>query len=201
MSNRKKIRGFRRHLRAHQLRAAVPVNPINFARLAKQHYEYDGLGLAPWHVHEKPPYPIRRLWVAHLVAGFFSWHQSLQQYEHDYFLAVRIKEPDFADSRLTLGIGEWIARYGRYREPEEMLPFPQEYRSIPGVNDLQWTTHRVGYDCTLEYFQDDWAMGMKFRHYWPFTAEDGTAMVRVQTGWEWVGQLPNAAGTGVALGS
>lgn len=200
--NRKKIRGFSRHLRAHQVRAAASVSPINFAGLAKQHYDYEWLGLAPWRVNEKPPYPIRRLWVAHLVAGFFSWQRSLQHYEHDYFLAVRIQEPEFADSRLSVSIAEWKCRYELgYSEPEDMLPFPQEYRSIPGVNDLQWTTHRVGYACTLEYFQDDQAMGMKFRHHWPFTAEDGTAMVSVQTGWEWVGRLPDAAGTAVALGS
>lgn len=134
------------------------------------------------------------------MAGFFSWQKSLQQYEHDYFLAVQIQEPEFADSRLTVAIKDQKKRF-EYGEPEDMLPFPQEYRSIPGVNDLQWTTHRVGYNCTLEYFQDDRARGMKFRHYWPFTAEDGTAMVMVQTGWEWVGRLPDATGTGVALGS
>ena len=200
--NRKKIRGFSRHLRAHQLRAAASVAPIHFASLAERHYDYEMLGLAPWHVNKRPPYPIRRLWVAHLVAGFFSWQRSLQDYPEDYFLAVRIKEPDFADSRLTISIKGWKSRYEHgYNEPENVLPFPQEYRSIPEVNHLQWTTHRVMYRCTMEDFQDDRAMGMKFRHYWPFTDEDGAAMVMVQSGWEWVGWLPEAAGTAVALGS
>ena len=200
--NKKKIRGFSRHLRAHQLRAAAPVNPIHFGGLAERHYDYHWLGLAPWRVNEKPPYPIRRLWVAHLVAGFFDWQRSLQNYPQDYFLAVRLKEPEFADSRLIVSIKEWKTRYEHgYSEPENMLPLPQEYRSIPSVNDLHWTTHRVTYQCTLEYFQDDRKCGMKFPHYWPYTDEDGTPMILVQVGWEWVGRVPAATATAVALDS
>ena len=58
--NKKKVRGFSRHLRTHQLRSVAPVNPINYTALTERHYEYDYLGLAPWRVNEKPPYPIRR---------------------------------------------------------------------------------------------------------------------------------------------
>lgn len=200
--NRKKVRGFGRHLRAHQQRAAVPVNPIHFAGLAEHHYENKWLGLAPWRVDDKPPHPIRRLWVEHLINGFFSWQRSLQSYPHDYFLAVRIREPQFADSRLTVGIEEWKTRYEDvYSEPEDMLPLPQEYRNIPGVNDLHWTTHRMTYQCTKEYFEDDREMGMKFPHFWPYTDEDGNPMVLVQIGWVWVGQTPTANATAVALNS
>jgi hypothetical protein len=191
--SRKKIRGFKRHLEAHQRRSTAPIAPIHFAALAERHYEYEWLGLAPWRVNEKPPYPIRRLWVAHLVAGFFSWQRSLQDYPHDYFLAVRIKEPDFADSRLTVGIEEWKTRYEQgCSEPEDVLPLPQEYRDIPGVNDLHWSTHRITYQCSLEDFQYDRETGMKFPHYWPYEDEDGNAMVLVQVGWEWVGRAPAA---------
>jgi hypothetical protein len=191
---RKKTRGFKRHLRDHQQRAATPVKLIDFQTLAQYHYESEWLGLAPWRVSDKPPLPIRRLWVAHLIAGFFSWQQSLQDYPDDYFLAVRIKEPDFADSRLNVGIKEWKTRYDNaYSEPEEMLPLPQEYRDIPGVNALHWTTHRQTYHCSLEDFQYDQQMGMKVRHYWPYEDDDGSPMVLVQIGWVWVGQAPAVA--------
>jgi hypothetical protein len=191
---RKKIRGFKRHLRAHQQRAAAPIEPLDFALLAECHYQNDWLGLAPWRVSDRPPFPIRRLWVAHLVAGFFSRQQSLQHYPQDYFLAVRIKEPDFGDSRLIVAVEEWKTRYENgYSEPEDMLPLPQEYRSIPGVNQLHWTTHRIVYHCTLEDFQYDREMGFKPSHHWPYEDDDGSPMVMVQVGWEWVGQAPAVA--------
>jgi hypothetical protein len=188
---RKKMRGFQRHFRDHQRRAATSTKPIDFQILTEYHYENEWLGLAPWRVSDKPPFPIRRLWVAHLVAGFFSWQRSLQDYPHDYFLAVRIKEPDFADSRLNVGIEEWKTRYeNNYSEPEDMLPLPQEYRNIAGVNALHWTTHRMSYSYSLEEFQYDQETGATPRHYWHYEDDEGKPMVLVQVGWEWVGQAP-----------
>lgn len=190
--NRKKVRGFSRHLRAHQLRAAVPITPISFAALDRYLYDYESLGLAPWRVNEKPPYPIRRIWVAHLVAGFFSWQHSLQSYQQDYLLAVIIKEPDFADSRLRVVIGEQRTRYGNdFPDPVNTLPLPQEYRDIAGVNDLEWTTHRQLYAYRMDDFEEQRAW-LSRRSHWPYQGADGEQLVLVQHGWMWVGCAPAA---------
>jgi hypothetical protein len=196
--NRKKVRGFSRHLRSHQLRAAAPITPINFTALDRYLYDYKNLGLAPWRVSEKPPYPIRRLWVAHLVAGFFNWQRSLQSYRQDYLLAVIIKEPDFADSRLRVVVGEQRTRYGNdFPDPVDTLPLPQEYRDIAGVNDLEWTTHRQLYAYNMEEFEEQHAW-LARRNHWHYKGDNGEPLILVQHGWMWVGRAPMASSTPVA---
>jgi len=73
---RKKIRGFRRFLREHQHRAALP-HAVDLLYLQETHREYVKLGLFPWSVNSKPPVPIRQLWVTRLVDDYCRWQAEL----------------------------------------------------------------------------------------------------------------------------
>lgn len=193
LTNRKKrIRGFRRFLFAHQQRAAIPA-AFDAAYFQQQHRDYQKLGLAPWAVNEKPPLSIRRLWVGRLVADFHRWHQVLATRYPDFYLAVWLFEPEFGRSQLVAGIEEKQAWYeGVFGEPIPNFPLPDEYMALPDMAGLYWTARAEIAVFWPDEF-DELSARTRNRPYRKTETADGQPIFVVQIGLVWVGQLSHPA--------
>lgn len=182
----KRVRGLRRHLRNHQQRATIQ-EPFNEERIHKLHYDYAHLGLAPWHVNDKPPVAIRKLWVSRLVADYKEWRKQIVSQYTNFYLAVWIFDPTFGESEVVVAVGNMINRYeGRFGETLA-LPLPPEYQSLSGINDLQWTAKEYVTVYSPEDFAEmgQWAAR---KPHWPVDGDDGEPLILVQLGVVWVGQ-------------
>ncbi|MDO7850482.1 hypothetical protein [Hymenobacter convexus] len=183
----KRLRGFGRHMRVHIKRAASDV-ALDTDWLEQHHYDYEKLGLAPWHVSDKPPLAIRKLWLGKLVVDFQQWHKQLKQQYADFYLAIWLFEPHFGDSQLVAGIEEQKAHYeGLFGEPVA-LSLPMEYQVLPGVRDLQWTALAYVTPFYPEDFASLGSWALKKPH-WPTESPSGEKMIAVQIGVVWVGKM------------
>ena len=190
---KKKIRGFRRFLRDHAYRAALP-HTLDLEYLQETHREYVKLGLFPWSVDSKPPLPIRQLWVTRLVDDCVRWHTELAPDYADFYLAVWLYEPDFGRSQVVAGIAEkqaWYEQVFAEVAKADAPPFPAEYQQLLGVADLHWTAWAEITTCWPEDLLDVDAWALKKPH-WPGNTADGRAVIVVQIGWVWVGQVQAA---------
>lgn len=183
---RKRLRGFRRHLRKHQEWAATP-KELDVNRVERLHYHYEKLGLAPWMVSEKPPLAIRKLWVGRLIADFYQWQKQLKHHYFDCYLAVWLFEPDFGESQLVAAIEERKTQYKELFGDVITKPLPAEYGSIPGIDLLQWTARANIISCWPEDFAEMGSWASRKPH-WLVETPDGKTLIAVQTGLVWVGQ-------------
>ncbi|GAB3852816.1 hypothetical protein GCM10028822_20950 [Hymenobacter terrigena] len=185
--DKKRIRGLKRHLRNHQKRATIQ-EPFNEERMHKLHYDYANLGLAPWRVNGKPPVAIRKLWVSQLVANYKEWHKQIVTRYDDFYLAVWIYDPTFGESQVVAAIQERMDGYAEMHGEILDLPLPVEYRSLPGINDLQWTAREYLTVDYPEYFAQLGAWGRRKPH-WPVVDSNGDTLIIIQLGVVWVGQI------------
>jgi hypothetical protein len=192
---RKRIRGLRRHFRAHQQQALLPAL-LDKTRLTGFQVDYQQLGLAPWYTHQKPPTRFRQLWVGRLVRDFYHWQVQLKERYSDFYLAVWLFEPRFGHSQLVTAIEERKAHYeqlfmhwaGARVHPSRELP--PEYQALPGVLDLHWTSYPDVELLLPDEFAEQRAWVAKKPH-WPGETVDGEPYIAVQVGWVWVGQQNN----------
>lgn len=185
--DRKRARGLKRHLRSHQQRATIP-EPFNEDLVRKAHYDYIHLGLAPWRVNGKPPVAIRKLWVSRLIVDYKEWHKQMVARYADFYLAVWIFDPTFGESEVVVAVEKMIDRYdGRFGEVLD-LPLPPEYRPLPGIYDLQWTTKEYIMAYSPEDFAEMGRWGAKKPH-WSAENISGEPIVVVKLGIVWVGQI------------
>lgn len=192
---RKRIRGLRRHFRAHQQQAVLPA-VLDETRLATFQVDYQELGLAPWYTHQKPPRLFRQLWVTRLVSDFYHWQTQLAGLYPDFYLAIWLFEPRFGYSQLVTAIGERKAHYeqlfahwaGSRVQPPQALP--PEYQVLPGVQGLHWTRYPEVELLLLDDFAEQSAWATKKPH-WPGETLDGEPYMAVQVGWVWLGQRKN----------
>lgn len=183
---KKRLRGFRRHLRAHQQRAAVAAS-LDLGLLTHQQYDHVKLGLAPWHVHEKPPLAIRQLWLGRLLANFSQWQRQLRQQYPEFYLAVWVFEPAFGESQLVAAVEGRKAWYETVFGEELSVPLPHEYQAVAGVGTLQWVARQHVAVFAPEEFAAMGAAASRKPH-WPLQLEAGASAVAVALGLVWVGQ-------------
>lgn len=164
--------------------------------LQRYTYDYDKLGLGPWHWHhQQPPQRVRQLAARHLLTTFLDWQHQLRAQPKPFYLAIWLVGPEFAhSSQVVTGIGERQARYGgMFGEPDSTgPPLPPEYQQLPGAGQLTWTTHPwyVGLEAfDLPHGWPAWALTKP--HYVHHLEGAGTCLM-VQTGWVWVGQVAEA---------
>lgn len=193
--NRKRIRGLRRHFRAHQQRAILPAI-LDKTRLATFQVDYQKLGLAPWYTHQKPPRLFRQLWLTRLVNDFQHWRTQLATLYPDFYLAIWLFEPRFGYSQVVTAIDNRQEHYEHLFEQWGGLPvnssqeLPPEYQTLPGVQGLHWTRYP---DAEL-FLPDDFAeqgTWAKNKPHWPGETLEGEPYTAVQVGWVWVGRLKN----------
>ncbi len=186
-----KVRGGKRHLKR-LVGQSLIAPPLSEERLQRYGYDYQVLGLAPWHWHYcQPPQRVRQLAAQHLLATFFNWQQQLQAQPEPFYLAVWLVEPDFAhSSQVVAGIRERRARYQKsFGEPDPTgPPLPPEYRQLPGAELLNWTTHpwQIGLDA-FDY-PNGWPAWALAKPHYAHIYENDNPYLMVQTGWVWVGQ-------------
>jgi len=185
-SRKKLIRGFRRHLRSHQRRAASSAL-LDVDHLRKTHRDYEKLGLAPWAVNEYPPLPIRQLWVSKLVADFHDWYPRVAAEFSAFYLAVWLFEPSFGESQLVVAVEAEQDFYAHTFGPQTERPLPPEYQQLPGVAKLRWSAHVH----LAVYWPDEFAeLGAwaASKPHQKIKKPNGESYYAVQIGWVWVGQ-------------
>jgi hypothetical protein len=188
---KKKGRGGKRHLRRLQHDSKTP-GWLWLPGLQKWHYQYEKLGLAPWHWHHRqPPRIVRQLAVQHLLTTFFAWQPELAALNEPVYSAVWLVESEFAhSSQVAVGIRECVENYqNRHGDPIEDAPsLPTEYQQLPGADRLSWTTHSwqvLHEDCDYPNGWPHYLLRLPhYDYYW-----QGRTFLVVQTGWVWVGQL------------
>ncbi|WP_019949364.1 hypothetical protein [Hymenobacter aerophilus] len=190
----KKPRGFKqKHRQAAQLTAASP--PLAVARVQQFHYHYEKLGHGPlhhWLWQSAPlPRPLRQLGAAWLLQTFFQWQESAIQLAEPVYLAIWLSNVDFASqSQVVAAIQGRIGWYENiFGEPAPTgPPLPPEFQSLPGAEQLTWTTHRRHEWLDAEDFPNGWPARLLRREHTLHTLEDGRAFLEVPRGWVWVGQ-------------
>jgi hypothetical protein len=191
-----KVRGGKRHLQRHQRQSITPT-PLDIQNLYKRHYDYEYLGLAPWHRHawnrQQTPKLIRQLAVQHLLATFFAWHSQLAEFPEPYFLAIRIVAPEFAhSSEVMVAIKDQFERYQtNYDAPDTTGPsLPEVYQKLPGAEKLTW--HAQPWEVFVDAFDypNGWPAWALRKPNYLWQSPDGCEYLVMQTGWMWVGQMP-----------
>lgn len=192
----RKIRGAKRHTKrlAQQSTTAAP---LSWVRLKHHHYDYEKLGLAPWHwQHRWPPALVRKLAVQHLLSTFFDWQRQMLAQPEPFYLAIWLVESDFAhSSQVVAGIRERQSYYQNiFGAPDPAGPLlPPEYQLLPGAAQLTWHTHPWEIMLDTDDYPDTWpAWSLSKPHHF-YTHTDGRNFMVVQTGWVWVGQAVSTA--------
>ncbi|QIX63254.1 hypothetical protein HER32_19575 [Hymenobacter sp. BT18] len=190
----KKIRGKRRRFAGLEQRYQQGTAALNPASLKRWHYEYEKLGLGPWHWHQRqPPKAVRQVAAQYLLDTFLAWNQQLHNQPESYYLAVWLVSPDFAhSSQVVAGVQERIRWYatGFGDAVPEGPPLPPEYQQLPGAGQLSWRTHH--WEAMLDRFDypTSWPAWVLRKPHRPYQTPDGQEYLLVQTGWVWVGTLP-----------
>ena len=190
--SKKHLRGIRRHFRAHQQRAAQPVE-LNISRITTYRIDYQRLGVHPWYDHQKPPVRFRQLWLARLVADFYCWQTQLRQRYSSFYLAVWLHEPRFGQSELVAAVADRQRHYETLFGDDQAFrtvpprALPPEYSAIPGVSGLHWTAYADIEALLPEEFAERGAWALN-RPHWECKTLEGEPYFAIQIGWIWVGQ-------------
>ncbi|MBD2716950.1 hypothetical protein KBK19_18035 [Microvirga sp. STR05] len=189
LTRRRKVRGSKRRLK-HLVHQSVIAAPLSEPRLQRYGYDYNKLGLGPWH-HRQPPQRVRQLAARHLLTTFFDWQRQLGAQPEPFYLAIWLVDSDFAhSSQVVAGIRERREWYhSLFGKPDPAgPPLPAEYQLLPGADQLTWHPHPREVELDVFDYPGGWpAWALRKPNRLRPSGEGGECML-VQTGWVWVGQ-------------
>lgn len=147
LSNRKKVRGWKRRIRQlEQFRAAQRELDVDALRDGYKHYVK--IWLDPWSrlVPRNPPHWFRRRILAALLDILDAWRERLEAAGEPYYLELWLFHPDFHDSQVVAAMGEAIPYYRTMFDPREGAASnpPAEYRDAAyDLANLHWRMGQV----------------------------------------------------------
>ena len=157
--------------------------------IAKYHYDYQHLGLAPWTVYGRPPVAFRRLWASWLLADLQQWREQLTPLYPDLYLAIWLHDVRFGLSMVAAAIERMKTSYEQRLPEAQPVPLPIEYQGLPDVGNLSRTAHAEVDAFTPDEFAELDKWGSR-RNHWLATTTAGDDCIVVQVGWVWVGRVP-----------
>ncbi|GAB2783046.1 hypothetical protein GCM10027175_21920 [Hymenobacter latericoloratus] len=105
-------------------------------------------------------------------------------------------QPEFAhSSQVVTAIQSQLDRYKHiFGEPSpDGPPLPAEYQKLPSADKLMWQTYPWCILVDSFDYPDGWPAWALEKPHYLCEPEDNDAYLMVQTGWVWVGMLPEAA--------
>jgi uncharacterized protein (DUF736 family) len=147
LSNRKKVRGWKRRIRQLE-RLRLAERQLDVEALRHGYKQYVKIWLDPWSrlVPRNPPHWYRRRILAAFVDILDAWRERLEAAGEPYYLELWLFHPDFHDTQVVAAMGEAIEYYRTMFEPAAGAAAqpPAEYRDaaydLPG---LHWRVGQV----------------------------------------------------------
>lgn len=163
LSNRKKVRGWKRRIRQLE-RLRLAYRELNVEALRDGRAQYVKIWLDPWKrlVPRNPPYWFRRRILAALIDIHDSWRRALERTGEPYHVAIWLFHPAFHDTQVVATMGKLAAEYhhNAFRPAPHAAPRPPAAYDDPAYDLGRFRWH-AGTDA-------------KIVMHWPemFTADD-----------------------------
>ncbi|HEX2091384.1 MAG TPA: hypothetical protein VHG28_03240 [Longimicrobiaceae bacterium] len=195
LSNRKKVRGWKRRLR--QLdRFQREHQALNLDALCRNEVAYVKLWLDPWSrlVPRNPPVWFRRRVLHAFLEILRSWHRALEVAGEPYYLRLWLFHPRFYQTQVVAAVGDRIEYYETLFVPDDRvrtLPPPQYEDPSYDLRLLEW---RPCLDTDVILPEDTIDMRELARPVVQAsrieTASTGQALLLFNRGRVWLGSLP-----------
>ncbi|GGG61525.1 hypothetical protein GCM10011378_41940 [Hymenobacter glacieicola] len=162
--------------------------------LARYQQTYHKVIADPWACCQEVPHQpeFRALWLERFLHTIHQWHSQLKRRYSNFYLAIWLHEPTaegFCHSRLMVAVAERSRYYESLFSDAQEMPLPLEYLTVPGIETLTWRA----YPREALFTPDEYAQAASWVSNKPHTrgvSKQGKSCIRVQFGWEWVGQIP-----------
>jgi hypothetical protein len=203
LSNRKKVRGWKRRIRQLErfrlVHRELDVDTLRHGR--GRHYVK--IWLDPWRrlVPRNPPHWYRRRILAAFIDILGAWRERLEAAGEPYYLELWLFHPDFHDTQVVAATGEAIEYYRTLFDPAvgaSEQP-PAAYRDAAyDLDDLRWRAGQVIDVEMASWYEGDFqglARRVPMADRIQQTA-DGDTLLIFHQGLIWLGSFPSTLNPG-----
>lgn len=112
LSNRKKIRGWKRHVRKIGKWKRRVIN-LDIEHLLQYHRDYAKLWIHPFYSipRRNPPVWYNRILLEAMLDVYRNWHEKLSKLNEEFYLKLRIYDPHFINSQVVAAYKDCLHFY------------------------------------------------------------------------------------------
>lgn len=155
-SGKKKIRGWKRHVRKIEQWKQRALH-LDMDHLALHERDYEKLWIHPFYALERrnPPLWYRKLLLEAMIDVYLSWHDTMTKTNEDFHLKIWLYYPNFINSQIVVAYRECINFYDTaFEEQHKMKEFPyHQYTFLREKLEMfDWKLHVE----SEHHFESDW---------------------------------------------